>query len=108
MRDMLVRILLTWKQVCICFRGNNLSPPMTSALTDHLGFWLRLTSNHVSGRFARALEAAGVSVVVKRRDRAGYRPVAWTQARNRACPMGPWVGLAGLRVHSVSASTNST
>ncbi len=36
---------------------------MTSALTDHLGFWLRLTSNHVSGRFARALEAAGVSVV---------------------------------------------
>ena len=36
---------------------------MVSALTDHLGFWLRLVSNHVSGRFARALEAEGVSVV---------------------------------------------
>ena len=36
---------------------------MVSGLTDHLGFWLRLVSNHVSGRFARALEAEGVSVV---------------------------------------------
>ena len=36
---------------------------MVSALTDHLGFWLRLVSNHVSGRFADALEAEGVSVV---------------------------------------------
>lgn len=36
---------------------------MVSGLTDHLGFWLRLVSNHVSGRFARALEAEEVSVV---------------------------------------------
>ena len=36
---------------------------MVSGLTDHLGFWLRLVSNHVSGRFADALEAEGVSVV---------------------------------------------
>lgn len=36
---------------------------MVSGLTDHLGFWLRQVSNHVSGQFARALEAEGVSVV---------------------------------------------
>ncbi|MBL8561985.1 MAG: MarR family transcriptional regulator [Gemmobacter sp.] len=36
---------------------------MVSGLTDHLGFWLRQVSNQVSGRFARALEAEGVSVV---------------------------------------------
>jgi len=36
---------------------------MVSRLIDHLGFWLRLVSSHVSGRFARALETEGVSVV---------------------------------------------
>lgn len=35
---------------------------MTSALTDHLGYWLRRVSNHVSHAFARKLDAAGVSV----------------------------------------------
>ncbi|WP_448660252.1 MarR family winged helix-turn-helix transcriptional regulator [Sphingomonas sp. CJ99] len=35
---------------------------MPSALHDHLGYWLRLVSNHVSHRSARALEAKGVSV----------------------------------------------
>lgn len=31
-------------------------------LTDHLGYWLRLVSNHVSQAFARKLEARGVTV----------------------------------------------
>jgi DNA-binding MarR family transcriptional regulator len=33
-----------------------------AALHDHHGYWLRLVSNHVSHRFARALEAEGVTV----------------------------------------------
>ena len=36
---------------------------MTSALEDHLGYWLRQVSNHVSQGFARSLERAGTSVV---------------------------------------------
>lgn len=35
---------------------------MPSALHDHRGYWLRLASNHVSHRSARALEAKGVTV----------------------------------------------
>lgn len=31
-------------------------------LTDHLGYWLRLVSNHVSQAFARKLDARGVTV----------------------------------------------
>jgi len=31
-------------------------------LEDHLGYWLRLVSNHVSGAFAQALQARQVSV----------------------------------------------
>lgn len=37
-------------------------PPTASALDSHLGFWLRLLSNHVSERFRREVEAHGVSV----------------------------------------------
>lgn len=33
-----------------------------SALEDHLGYWLRLVSNHVSGAFAEKLSARGISV----------------------------------------------
>ncbi|MBN9061202.1 MAG: MarR family transcriptional regulator [Rhizobiales bacterium] len=33
-----------------------------SDLTDHLGYWLRLVSNHVSQGFARKVEARGVTV----------------------------------------------
>jgi DNA-binding MarR family transcriptional regulator len=33
-----------------------------SALGDHLGFWLRFVSNHVSQAFARKVEGRGVSV----------------------------------------------
>ena len=37
------------------------SPPI-SELESHLGFWLRLVSNHVSGQFKRSVESHGVSV----------------------------------------------
>ena len=33
-----------------------------SDLTDHLGYWLRFVSNHVSQAFARKVEARGVTV----------------------------------------------
>jgi DNA-binding MarR family transcriptional regulator len=33
-----------------------------SRLTTHLGFWMRLVSNHVSYAFARKLESSGVTV----------------------------------------------
>lgn len=33
-----------------------------SELTDHLGYWARLLSNHVSGAFARKLAEGGVTV----------------------------------------------
>lgn len=39
-------------------------PPETqpSALQAHLGYWMRIVSNAVSQRFAREMEAAGVTV----------------------------------------------
>lgn len=37
-------------------------PPAPSALEAHLGYWVRLVSNHVSGTFARALQEQGLSV----------------------------------------------
>ena len=33
-----------------------------AALGDHLGYWLRLVSNHVSGAFAEKLAARDISV----------------------------------------------
>ncbi|MBX3455084.1 MarR family transcriptional regulator [Ferrovibrio sp.] len=36
--------------------------PATSELTDHLGYWLRFVSNHVSQAFARKVETHGVTV----------------------------------------------
>jgi DNA-binding MarR family transcriptional regulator len=33
-----------------------------SRLTEHIGFWMRLVSNHVSYAFARKLETSGVTV----------------------------------------------
>ena len=33
-----------------------------SRLTTHIGFWMRLVSNHVSYAFARKLESSGVTV----------------------------------------------
>lgn len=41
------------------------APPPTASpapLTAHLGYWLRLVSNHVSHAFARQIEARGVTV----------------------------------------------
>lgn len=38
------------------------SRPPPSRLTDHLGFWLRYVSNHVSVAFARQVETKGVTV----------------------------------------------
>ena len=81
---------------------------MVSGLTDHLGFWLRLVSNHVSGRFARALEAEGVSVVewvllrevyraelpvpqIRLAERMGLSPLSLAQASTRnACELFNW------------------
>lgn len=39
----------------------NASPP-NSDLDDHIGYWLRFVSNHVSQTFARKVEARGVTV----------------------------------------------
>jgi DNA-binding MarR family transcriptional regulator len=40
-----------------------MKPPLpASRLTAHLGYWLRLVSNHVSQGFARKVEAHGVTV----------------------------------------------
>jgi DNA-binding MarR family transcriptional regulator len=38
------------------------SPPAASALTSHLGYWLRYVSNHVSHAFALRVERRGVTV----------------------------------------------
>jgi len=53
-------------------------PVMLADLEDHLGYWLRRVSNHVSGAFARALQDRQVSVtewVALRRihDRPGIK-----------------------------------
>lgn len=38
------------------------SPLRASELTDHVGYWMRFVSNHVSNAFARKVEAHGVTV----------------------------------------------
>ncbi|MBS0429732.1 MAG: winged helix-turn-helix transcriptional regulator [Proteobacteria bacterium] len=38
------------------------APASASALDSHLGFWMRLLSNHISERFRHEVEAHGVSV----------------------------------------------
>ena len=40
----------------------NKARPSASHLTAHIGFWMRLVSNHVSHAFTRKLEASGVTV----------------------------------------------
>ncbi len=40
----------------------NIEKPHVSQLEDHLGYWLRCVSNHVSRRFQQLLEAEGTSV----------------------------------------------
>jgi DNA-binding MarR family transcriptional regulator len=39
-----------------------MTEPPIPALTDHVGYWLRLVSNAVSGRFAERLAARGFAV----------------------------------------------
>ena len=39
-----------------------MTDPKISRLTDHLGYWLRMVSNAVSGRFAARLAERGFSV----------------------------------------------
>src|ERR1700759_2423057 len=52
-----------------------------AALTDHLGYWLRMGSNHVSHSFARKLEAKHVAVAewVLMRLLFGKAPMAPSQ-----------------------------
>ncbi|WP_454914824.1 MarR family winged helix-turn-helix transcriptional regulator [Xanthobacter sediminis] len=52
--------------------------PALSDLTDHLGFWLRAVSNHVSQAFAARLEGSGVTVAewVMLRTLHGQEPMA--------------------------------
>ncbi|MEC5398914.1 MarR family winged helix-turn-helix transcriptional regulator [Uliginosibacterium sp. H1] len=38
------------------------NPALPQPLEAHVGFWMRFVSNHVSGRFRRSVEEAGVSV----------------------------------------------
>ncbi len=38
-----------------------MAKPSVSALEAHLGYWLRMVSNHVSGAFQRKLESKGVT-----------------------------------------------
>lgn len=38
------------------------NPNDMSSLEDHLGYWIRLISNHVSHAFSRSLESQGVTV----------------------------------------------
>lgn len=42
--------------------GPGAPAPAVSGLEDHLGYWLRLVSNHVSHGFRRKVEATGVTV----------------------------------------------
>jgi len=58
-----------------------------SDLESHLGFWLRFVSNHVSGRFKRLVEEAGVSVSEWVALRTLYAADSST-ARNLALSLG--------------------
>lgn len=40
----------------------NTTTKQPGALEDHLGFWLRFVSNHVSGRFEKLITAHGLTV----------------------------------------------
>ncbi len=56
-----------------------------SELTAHLGYWLRLVSNHVSVAFARKLENRGVTVAewVVLRELYGSAPIAPSELAER-------------------------
>ena len=46
----------------VCMAGTKASAVPVSGLKQHIGFWLRFVSNHVSHTFARKLQASGVTV----------------------------------------------
>ncbi|HTV56009.1 MAG TPA: MarR family winged helix-turn-helix transcriptional regulator [Terriglobia bacterium] len=53
----------TWTRYLLrSFDGKRRANLNASRLTAHIGFWMRLVSNHVSHAFARKLEASGVTV----------------------------------------------
>jgi DNA-binding MarR family transcriptional regulator len=56
-----------------------------SDLTDHLGYWLRYVSNHVSQSFARKVEAHGVTVAewALMRQLLGKEPLAPSRLADR-------------------------
>ena len=62
-----------------------MTDPGVSSLTDHLGFWLRMVSNHVSHAFARRLEGFGVTVAewVLLRELYGMEPLAPSRLADR-------------------------
>ncbi len=59
--------------------------PQAAALEDHLGYWLRLVSNHVSQGFARKLDGRGVTVAewVVLREMLHQPPLAPSQLAGR-------------------------
>ncbi|MFV3076859.1 MarR family winged helix-turn-helix transcriptional regulator [Niveispirillum fermenti] len=60
-------------------------PQQVAELTDHLGFWLRMVSNHVSHSFSRRLEGEGVTVAewVVLRELYGTDPLAPSRLAER-------------------------
>jgi len=61
------------------------SEPGPAGLHDHLGFWLRLVSNHVSAAFARRLDGQGVTVAewVMLRELYGAAPLPPSRLADR-------------------------
>jgi DNA-binding MarR family transcriptional regulator len=59
--------------------------PSVSDLSDHIGYWLRYLSNHVSQAFARKIEARGVTVAewVVMRQLLGEEALAPSQLADR-------------------------
>lgn len=61
------------------------TPPPSSTLESHLGYWLRRVSNHVSGEFKRALHTRRTSVaewvvLCQVQERPGITPGELAQA----------------------------
>ena len=61
------------------------APPPPSELTDHLGYWLRQVSNHVSQAFTRKVETHGVTVAewVLMRQLLGEDPLSPSRVAER-------------------------
>lgn len=55
----MVSMEITWNGFAV---DHTTSIQPAPALETHLGYWVRLVSNHISGTFARALQEQGLSV----------------------------------------------